>query len=203
MFDVSFNIFKYKEIQKKIFNLLKIREKLNGTNQLKSFLDTQEKGNKTFLKEINEKEINIWENMLIGKGYHYKFKKYGDVNGNKKDIKELFKKIVFDKYSSLKNSLNDIENKIVVNLMKKNNYKIIPNKKVKNRAYNRSYNNNNNNKNKNKYERITAIKPKKQSNYKLYDFSYIFGNNNTKKTHSKNNKFHTYNINASLIKKSY
>ena len=198
---VSFIIFKYKEIQKKIFNLLKIREKLNGTNQLKSFLATQEKGNKTCLKEINEKEINIWENMLIGKGYNYKFKKYGDANGTKKDIKELFKKIVFDKYSSLKNSLNDIENKIVVNLMKKNNYKIIPNKKAKNRAYNRSYNNNN--KNKNKYERITAIKPKKHSNYKLYDFSYIFGNTNTKKTYSKNNKFHTYNINASLIKKSY
>jgi hypothetical protein len=44
---ISLNIFKYKEIQKKIFNLLKIREKLNGANQLKSFLATQEKGNKT------------------------------------------------------------------------------------------------------------------------------------------------------------
>ena len=164
---------------------------------------TQEKVNKACLKEINEKEINLWENMLIGKGYNYKFKKYGDVNGNKKDIKELFKKIVFNKYSSLKNSLNDIENKIVVNLMKKNNFKIIPNKIVKNRAYNRSYNNNNNNNYKNKFERITAIKPKKQSNYKLYDFSNIFGNTNIKKTYSKNNKFHTSNINSSLIKKSY
>ena len=201
---ISLNIFKYKEIQKKIFNLLKIREKLNGKNQLNSFLVTQEKGNKTSLKEINEKEINLWENMLIGKGYNFKFKKYGDVNGNKKDLKELFKKIVFDKYSSLKNSLNDIENKIVVNLMKKNNYnKIMQNKKVNNRAYNRSYNNNNNNKFKNKYERITAIKPKKASNFKLYDFSKIFGNTNTKKTYSKTNKFHIYNINASLIKKYY
>ena len=79
----------------------------------------------------------------------------------------------------------------------------MPNKKVKNRAYNRSYNNNNNNKYKNKYERITAIKPKKASNYKLYDFSKIFGNTNYKKTNSKNNKFRTYNINAYLIKKSY
>ena len=201
---ISLNIFKYKEIQKKIFNLLKIREKFNGKNQLNSFLVTQEKGNKTSLKEINEKEINLWENMLIGKGYNFKFKKYGDVNGNKKDLKELFKKIVFDKYSSLKNSLNDIENKIVVNLMKKNNYnKIMQNKKVNNRAYNRSYNNNNNNKFKNKYERITAIKPKKASNFKLYDFSKIFGNTNTKKTYSKTNKFHIYNINASLIKKYY
>ena len=200
---ISLNIFKYKEIQKKIFNLLKIREKLNATNQLNNFLAIQEKGNKICLKEINEKEINLWENMLIGIGNNFKVKKYGDANGNKKDIKELFKKIVFDKYSSLKNSLNDIENKIVVNLMKKNNYKPMPNKKVKNRAYNRSYNNNNNNKYKNKYERITAIKPKKASNYKLYDFSKIFGNTNYKKTYSKNNKFRTYNINTSLIKKSY
>ena len=194
---------KYKEIQKKIFNLLKIREKLNGINQLNSFLATQEKGNKSCLKEINDKEINLWENMLIGVGNNCKFKKYGDVNNNKKDIKELFKKIVFDKYSSLKNNLNDIENKIVINLMKKNNYKIMPTKKVKNHVYNKSYNNNNNNKYKNKYERITAIKPKKASNYKLYDFSNIFGSTNTKKTYSKNNKFRSYNINASLIKKSY
>jgi len=200
---ISLNIFKYKDIQKKIFNLLKIREKLNGINQLNSFLATQEKGNKSCLKEINDKEINLWENMLIGVGNNCKFKKYGDANNNKKDIKELFKKIVFDKYSSLKNNLNDIENKIVINLMKKNNYKIMPTKKVKNHVYNKSYNNNNNNKYKNKYERITAIKPKKASNYKLYDFSNIFGNTNTKKTYSKNNKFRSYNINASLIKKSY
>jgi hypothetical protein len=200
---ISLNIFKYKEIQKKIFNLLKIREKLNGVNQLKSFLATQEKGNKACFKEINDKEIDLWENMLIGKGNNFEFKKYGDTDGNLKDIKEIFKKIVFDKYSSLKNSLNDIENKIVVNLMKKNNYKIMPNKKVKNHTHNRSYNKTNYSKFKNKYERITAIKPKKASNYKLYDFNYIFGNTNTKRTYSKNNKFHTYNINTSLIKKYY
>lgn len=199
---ISLNIFRYKDIQKKIFNLLKIKEKLNGTNQLNNFLVSQEKGNKTSLREINNKEINLWKNMLIGMGNNFKYKKYGNAE-SKKDIKELFKKIVFDKYSSMKNNLNEIENKIVVNLMKKNKYTLKPDKKAKKRVYNKSYNNNNHNKYKNKYEKITAIKPKKASNYKLYDFSTIFGNTNAKKTYSKNKKFHTNNINASIIKKTY
>ena len=200
---ISFTIFKYKDIQKKIFNLLKIKEKLKGANQVNNFLSTQRKENKTSLKKINNKEINLWENMLRGMGNNFKYKKYENVNDNKKDIKELFKKIVFDKYSFLKKNLNEIENKIVVNLMKKNNYKIKPDKTSKNRAYNKSYNNNNRNKYKNKYAKIAAIKPKKASNYKLYDFSTIFGNTKTKKTYSKINKFGTNNINASLVKKTY
>ena len=200
---ISLNILKYKDIQKKLFNLLKIKEKLNGTNQVNNFLGKQRKENKISLKEINDKEINLWENMLIEMGNKFKYKKYGNDRDNKKEIKELFKKIVFDKYSSMKKNLNDIENKIVVNLMKKSNYKIKPDKNSKNRSYNKSYNNNNNNKYKNKYEKITAIKPKKASNYKYYDFSSIFGNINTKKTYSKNNKFRTKNINASLVKKTY
>ena len=200
---ISFNIFKYKDIQKKTFNLLKIKEKLNGANQTNNFLSTQRKENKMSLKEINNKEINLWENMLSGMSNNFKYKKYENANDNKKEIKELFKKIVFDKYSFLKKNLNEIENKIVVNLMKKNNYKIKPDKTSKNRAYNKSYNNNNRNKYKNKYEKIAAIKPKKASNYKLYDFSFIFGNTKTKKTYSKNNKFRTNNINASLVKKTY
>ena len=195
---MSFIIHKCKEFQKKIFILSKMEENIKSKNKLNLFLNTQEKEHKSYITEINNKERNLWMNMM---GNKYKKNNVGD---EKKEMKDLFKKIVFNKYSNVKNYLNGVENKIVVNLMKKNNYnKIMQNKKVNNRAYNRSYNNNNNNKNKNKYERITAIKPKKQSNYKLYDFSYIFGNNNTKKTHSKNNKFHTYNINASLIKKSY
>ena len=200
---ISLNIFKYKDIQKKIFNLLKIKEKLNGTNQLNNFFAKQKKENRVSLKDINDKEINLWKNMLIEMDNNFKYKKYGNAE-NKKDIKELFKRIVFDKYSFLKNNLNDIENKIIVNLMKKNNYKIKSDKKAKNRSYNKSYNNNNNsNKFKNKYEKITAIKPKKVSNYKLYDFSTIIGNTRNKKTYSKNKKFRTNNINASLVKKTY
>ena len=108
--------------------------------------------------------------MFIGMGNIFKNKKYENAIENKKDIKEFFKKIVFDKYSSVKNNLNDIENKIVVNLMKKSNYQIKPDKASKNRSYNKSYNNNNNNKYKNKYEKIAAIKPKKASNYKLKNY---------------------------------
>ncbi len=199
---ISLIIFKYKDIQKKIFNLLKIKEKLNGANQLNNFFDKRKKENRLSLKVINDKEINLWKNMLIGMDNNFKNKKYRNAE-NKKDIKELFKRIAFDKYSSLKNNLNDIENKIIVNLMKKNNYKIKSDKKAKNRSYNKSYNNNNSNKYKNKYEKITAIKPKKVSNYKLYDFTTIFGNTRTKKTYSKNKKFRTNNINASLVKKTY
>ena len=43
--------------------------------------------------------------------------------------------------------------------MKKNNYKITQNKKVKKHAHNKSYNN----KYKAKFERVIAIKPKKGS----------------------------------------
>ena len=199
---ISLNIFKYKDIQKKIFKLLKIKEKLNGTNQLNNYLVTQGEDNKISIKQITDKERNLWENILKTISNNFKDKKYGNVE-NKKDIKELFKKIVFDKYTSLKNNLNDIENKIIINLMKKNNYKVKSGKKGKNRSYNKSYNNNNSNKYKNKYEKITALKPKKTSNYRLYDFSTIFGNSITKKTYSKNNRFRKNNINASKIQKTY
>lgn len=198
---ISLMIYKYKEMQKKLFNLLKIKEKLNSKNQIYNFITLQEKENKSYLKEINNKELNLWKNMLLGLENKFTFKNIGNSQDNKKQMRELFKKIVFNKYSAYKNKLNDIENKVVLKLMKMNNYKVLPEKKAKNHINNKSYNNNTY---KNKYEKVALLKPKKGSNIKLYDYSSVFSNNINKKIYNKNNnKFRTYNNNNSIKKKAY
>ena len=43
---------------------------------------------------------------------------------NKEKLKEVFKKIIFERYYKIKGRFNNIENKIILNLMKKYNYNI-------------------------------------------------------------------------------
>jgi hypothetical protein len=173
---ISLLIYKYKDIQKKNFNLMKIKEKNNSKNNLNFFFNLQEKEHKNCISEINNKEINIWKKML-GK----KYKKKMFISDHKKEIKDLFKKIVCNRYNSIKNNLNDIENKITVKIMKKHNYKVISDKNKK------SHNGGTFTGNlKNKNNKII----KQKINHKVINSGGIY--ENSKKNYFKNNKFNHY-----------
>ena len=187
---VSLLIGKYREIHKKQFNLIKIKENISSKNELNTFIILQEKEHNSYITEINSKEIDLWKNMMGDK--YTKNKNYTD---GKKQIKDLFKKIVFSKYTNIKNSFNDIENKIVLNLMKKYNYKILTEKKARNHHINGTYNGNHNYYN-NINNKKENIKKAKKYNHKIINSSDIFEN-------KKNIKNNNYNFFNSSKKKGY
>ena len=196
---ISLLIYKYKEINKKNFNLLKIKENMNYKNRLNTFFNVQEKEQKSYINDINNKEISLWNNMFGLGNKHQKNMKNNLHNINK--IKDLFKKIVFNKFSSLKNSLNDIENKIVLNLIKKYNYKTLSKIKNKNSKINKESRGNNYNGIKNKKEKI-----KNKNNHKIINSIGNDGSiniyNKSNNNYIKNNKYSSCNnyINSSKIK---
>ena len=183
---ISLIIYKYKEIQKKNFTMLKIKENNNFKNKYNNFYSIQEKEHKSYISEINNKEINLWKNML---GIHFK-KRNNNMSDEKKEIKDLFKKIVFNKYTYIKNDLNDIENKIVLNLMKKYNYKIMLDKK--NKSYVNGVIITGNNKNKNNKMAKTKLNHKIINSGSIYD--------NKQRNYFKNLKYNNY---TSSKKKGY
>ena len=125
------------------------------------------------------------------------FKRKDSISDNKKIIKDIFKKIVFDKYYYVKNAMNDIENKIVTNLMKKYNYKTLTDKKNKNYSINGNYTGNNFNTNNIKKDKTIKTKI---NNHKLINSNNIY--DSSKINNRKNyftNKYSSFNnfINAS------
>jgi hypothetical protein len=184
---------KYKETQKKIFNLSKIKENINNKNELNLFLVTQEKEKKSYVTEINVKEINLWENMFKNK--LKKINSNSDCIDRKSEMKNLFIKIIFDKYPYMKTFLNEIENKIVMKLMKKYNYKVLNNRKNKSQFIN----NNNTIKN----ETVKNMKSK-NNKHKIIKSDIYGNNNNINKSFMKNYKFNSLNYNNPYsIKKKY
>ena len=184
---------KYKETQKKIFNLSKIKENINNKNELNLFLVTQEKEKKSYITEINGKEINLWENMFKNK--LKKINSNNDFIDRKSEMKNLFIKIIFDKYPYMKNFLNEIQNKIVMKLMKKYNYKVLNNRKNKSQFIN----NNNSIKN----EAVKNMKSK-NNKHKIIKSDIYGNNNNINKSFMKNYKFNSLNYNNPYsIKKKY
>ena len=181
---------KYKEIQKKIFILSKIKEKINNKNELNLFLVTQEKEKKSYITEINDKEINLWENMF--KNNIKKKNINNDIIDRKSEMKNLFIKIIFDKYSHVKNFLNEIENKIVMKLMKKYNYKVLNNRKNKSQLIN------NNNSIKNE---VPKNMKSKNNKHKIMNTDLYGNNHNINKNFMKNYKFNSLNYNPYSIKK--
>ncbi len=164
---------KFKEIQKKNYNLLKIKDNINSNNKINNFFCVQEKENNSYLTEINNKEIILWKKML---GDNFTTK------NNYPDIKDLFKKIVFNKYNNIKYQLNDIEKKLVLNLMKKNNYKINSDKANTNQ-------NNINSLTGNKAKNNKVVKTK--INHRSINSGGVYENNI--KNNNKNSKYNKYN----------
>jgi hypothetical protein len=123
-------------LKKKTINLLNLKEKGNikennnafiGINIKKSIINDSSK--------INKNEIFLLKKM-------FPIKEIFDEKKNKKYIlKQIFKNVVFDRYKSISNKLNDIEKNIINNLIKKYKY----NEKFEKPAYNNNKRGINNN----------------------------------------------------------
>ena len=123
-------------LKKKTINLLNLKEKGNikennnafiGINIKKSIINDSSK--------INKNEIFLLKKM-------FPLKEIIDEKKNKKYIlKQIFKNVVFDRYKSISNKLNDIEKNIINKLIKKYKY----NEKFEKPAYNNNKRGINNN----------------------------------------------------------
>ena len=115
-----FNILaeKIKSFQKKIFLLRKMKEIKNIKGNIYNFLGVYNHNNHFEINKINKNELSLWKNILYKK----------DKRFNKEILKDIFKKVIFDKYYKISGKLDNIENQIIINLMKKFKYTI----KIKN-----------------------------------------------------------------------
>ena len=158
---------KYDNIQKKIIVLNKIIEKKNRIESQNCF-DIYNKRNFENINDINKKEFEIWKIMMNSEENEKAIKE------KREKLKEIFRKNVFEKYNKIK-CFNDIEKKIILNLMKKNEY-VLQNEneiKIKNNKSNNSLKKYNNKKvlspitqNKNiSYLSNTKFKHKKVASY--------------------------------------
>ena len=108
---------KIKFLQKKIFLIKKLKEKKEIKGNLYNFLEKYNHNNQNDIYKINQNEFYLWNYIL----YEHNRKN----NDYKKEkLKEVFKKIIFERYYKIKGRFNNIENKIILNLMKKYNYNI-------------------------------------------------------------------------------
>ena len=111
---------KIKNLKKKIFLLKQIKEGKEIKENIYNFLDIYNPKNQNEVNNlytVNKNEFNLWNNILFN--YNQKNKK-----DKKEKLKEIFKKVVFERYYKIKGKINNIENKIILNLMKKYNYNI-------------------------------------------------------------------------------
>ena len=108
---------KIKSIQKKIYLIKKIQNNKNIKGNIYNFIGIYNQNSQHEINKINKNEFILWKNITSKKDK--RFSLY-----NKEKIKDLFKKTIFDKYNKLSGKINNIENKIILNLMKK--YKYFP-----------------------------------------------------------------------------
>ena len=159
-------------LKKKTINLLNLKEKRNIKENNNAFIGLNIK--KTIYNEsskINKNEIFLLKKM-------FPIKEIIDEKNNKKYmLKQIFKNVVFDKYKSISNKLNDIEKNIINNLIKKYKY---------NEKYEKPTNNNNkrgiNNINKNPSKSTNRYNKSKQNKSKK-----SVGMNFNKNSNARNN----------------
>ena len=108
---------KIKFLQKKIFLIKKLKEEKEMKVNLYNFLEKNNHNNQNDIYKINQNEFYLWNYIL----YEHN-RKNNDYN--KEKLKEVFKKIIFERYYKIKERFNNIENKIILNLMKKYNYNL-------------------------------------------------------------------------------
>jgi hypothetical protein len=113
---------KIKSFHKKIYLIRKMQETKNINGNINKFLGAYNQNSQHESNKINENEFTLWK--IIFNKNEKRHDKY-----NKEIIKDLFKKVIFDKYYKLSGNLNNIENQIILNLMKKYKYNINLNKK--------------------------------------------------------------------------
>jgi hypothetical protein len=181
--------------KKKIYILQKMEEKKSTNGNIYNFINIYHNNNKHEICKINKNEFYLWKNNIFGKNKNNIY--------DKEKLRQIFKIIVFDKYYKISTKVNNIENKIILGLMKKYKYnknndtKLINNSDYKpnnNKNYKSKANKNNSSspiqayknvskKNKNdnsektnkiKHKKISSCSQPKQANF------YIFKNNKQK-----------------------
>ena len=109
---------KIKYLQKKIFLIKKLKEKQQMRGNLYNFLGIYTQNNQHDISKINKNEVFLWNTIMNNNRVN---------EANKEKLKDIFKKIIFERYYKINGKMNNLENKIVLNLMKK--YKFNLNKK--------------------------------------------------------------------------
>ena len=158
---------KIKFYRKKMHNLQKLEEKKDIEGNIYNFVGIYHNNNQHEINKINKSEFKLWKNIAFNKD-----KK--SIIYDKEQLKKIFKIIVFDKHHKISGKLNNLENKIIIGLMKKFRYS--RNSEIK------SNNNIKQNNNKNKSNKNSSVSP-------IQAYKYMIKNNNTgnnKKKHKKN-----------------
>ena len=171
-----FNILieKIKTLEKKKYLINKLQETGNIKGNIYNFIGKYNHNNQKEINNINKNEFLLWNNIMKSKVNNER---------NQEKIKELFKKTIFDKYNKISGKINNIENKIILNLMKKYKYK--KNDGIKPRGSNDNTNYNYDN---NKIYTASPIQQYKnmiKQNRKNNNSSTV----NKKKTHKKTTSF--------------
>ena len=86
-----------------------LQKKINMYN----YLDKYNHNNQHDIYKINKNEFNLW-NFILNE----------EKRKNKEKLKDIFKKVIFERYHKISGKINNIENKIVLNLMKKYHYNL-------------------------------------------------------------------------------
>ena len=112
---------KVKMIQKKLYQIKNLNENKSLKGNIYNFIDIYNNNNKQEINKININEFFLWKYIL---NIQDKKNEYN----SKEKLRDLFKRIIFDKYHKISGKMNNIENKIIINLMKKFKYNNINNK---------------------------------------------------------------------------
>ena len=106
---------KVKMLQKKIYLIKKLNEIKSIKGNIYNFIGIYNNNSKQETNKININEFFLWKYILNIPD------KKSDFN-IKERLKDLFRRIIFDKYHKISYKMNNIENKIILNLMKKFKY---------------------------------------------------------------------------------
>ena len=171
----------------KKINLIKnIQESKKIKTNIYNFIGIYHSKNQKEINNINKSEIILWNNIIQQKNKRYSESNIGI-------LKDLFKKIIFDKYYKLFDKFNNLENKIILNLMKKHKYNIGKKSDIKNNGSMNKINNNNN-------KKIITASPIQQLKNNIKQNKNV---NNKKRTKKKSTGLPVKSTNYFLFKTSY
>lgn len=106
---------KIRELQKKKRIIENIHERKTMRGNIYNFVNIYNNNNLHETNKINKNEINLWKYSILAKD------KKGNIY-NKEKFREIFKKSIIDKYYKISGKMDNLENKIVLGLMKKFKY---------------------------------------------------------------------------------
>jgi hypothetical protein len=113
---------KIKMLKKQLYQIKKLNETKSINGNIYNFIGIYDNNSKHEINNISLNEFYLWKYILGIQD------KKNSIN-NKDKLKDLFKKIIFDKYYKISTKVDNIENQIILNLMKKYNYNMNSNKK--------------------------------------------------------------------------